>query len=223
MIENRVAEMNNALQDHLIGKGGATTDDVARNQEIHSRQVEKLVYDMRNNSAELRAQLRTTQSMIVDISETERSLQATVDDSHAEISAVGTFREEMEGDFKLMEQKPVWEAAVSDFLSGLCLPPRRRRTQHAQPAACPSRLWLLVADVDTCSARVRCSSPVWCGDGGSLAWSKQGRCHQHAVALCLPWRVPRQGRRGRDAAGSRGGDLASRPWRKGDAEGLLRG
>ena len=97
--------------------GNASQAEVAKFQEFHSKQVNKLVSDMRTHTSEMRAKLADASSLYEDITDHEKSLQTTMGESQSSQEQVSVFREEMEGDFELMKLKPAWDTAVGNFLS----------------------------------------------------------------------------------------------------------
>lgn len=114
-IQRKVTEKNfNAGLEP--SKGGAKKEDMAREQQFHSKEVGALVKNMRTHTTEMRAKLADTQSLYKEISAHELELQSSVGESVETTGQVASFREEMEGDFELMKLKPKWSDAVSDFL-----------------------------------------------------------------------------------------------------------
>lgn len=116
-LQRRVTEKGLLGLTLPTSKGGATKDDVEREQRFHSKQVDKLASSMRSHGAEMRAKLADAQAIYQDITDHEVSLQAATNDTVDAATALKMFNEEMQGDFKLMKEKPLWNECVSDFLS----------------------------------------------------------------------------------------------------------
>jgi len=98
-------------------RGAISAEDIAKQTDIQSKEVNKLVTNMRTHTAEMRAKMADAEEIYLHIGQHESKLGAAMGDSQDVASALHTFNEEMEGDFKLMKEKPLWSKAVGAFLS----------------------------------------------------------------------------------------------------------
>ena len=97
-------------------EGSATSHDLHVSQIARSKAVDELLTSMRVNTAGMRANLADAEEIYLHVKEHEQRLSLAMGDSESSANALHVFNEEMEGDFQLMKQRPLWGNAVNTFL-----------------------------------------------------------------------------------------------------------
>lgn len=85
--------------------------------EIHSKQVDNLVSNMRSNIGQMRQKFADTSLTIEQFKQHESELSKDIGSADDAAVMLHVFNEEMEGDFELMNHKPAWNAAIDRFLT----------------------------------------------------------------------------------------------------------
>lgn len=123
------AESGSSAQPHQKGKPsspvkirrGMSSVNVSAQAENHAHQRAKVVQDLttslQSNMAGMRNRLVDVEALNDNLKLSEVELQMAMGESEEAKQQLSSFVEEMEGDFKLMQRKPHWQATVDSFLS----------------------------------------------------------------------------------------------------------
>ena len=102
-----------------IRRGAGADGAAADGGSNRSKTVEALTNNMRGNMAGLRNRLADTEALSASLKESEVELSLAMGDSAEAQEQLAQFREEMEGDFALLERKQDWQKAIDSFLSAV--------------------------------------------------------------------------------------------------------
>jgi hypothetical protein len=102
--------------DAAAARQASTTASRAVEARAQAESVNSLVGSMRTNMAAMRQKLADVEEIGNTLKASQVELEMALGDSQGTADALKNFNEEMEGDFKMMQKKPVWAAAVDSFL-----------------------------------------------------------------------------------------------------------